>query len=64
MWGRGPAQRKKKKKNSIGNSILGFFMEIKFTFLKSVRKDGFFIPHWPILKKKSIHLFEGTRNTF
>jgi hypothetical protein len=35
-----------------------FFTKIKFTFLKLL------IPHSQYLKKKSVHLLEGTMNTF
>jgi hypothetical protein len=38
------------------------FSKIICTFLKSVRKDGFLMPHLTYSKKKSFYLLEGTKN--
>ncbi len=40
------------------------FTKVICTFLKSVRKEGFLIPHSTYSKKKSFHLLEGTMNFF
>jgi hypothetical protein len=40
------------------------FTKVICTFLKSVRKDGFFDAHSTYSKKKSFHLLEGTMNFF
>jgi hypothetical protein len=41
-----------------------FFRTFLCTFLKSVRKDGFFDAPFDLFKEKSFHLLEGTMNFF
>ncbi len=38
------------------------FTKVIYTFLKSIRKDGFLMPHSTYSKKKSFHLLEWTMN--
>ncbi len=40
------------------------FAKVICTFLKSVRKDGFFDAPFDLFKEKSFHLLEGTMNFF
>jgi hypothetical protein len=40
------------------------FTNVICTFLKPVRKDGFFDAPFDLFKKKSFHLLEGTMNFF
>jgi hypothetical protein len=40
------------------------FTKVICTFLKSVRKGGFFIAPFDLFKEKNFHLLEGTMNFF
>ncbi len=56
-------------KNEFSGTVFGqIFFAVHFLLRSNLHfwklwKDGFFIPHSPLLKNKTLHLLEGTTNT-